>query len=252
MGKFDNRVALVTGGASGIGNAISERLAREGAQVVLADINLEAAQSAAADITEQGGTAVAFQQDVARRQDNEDAVRFAVESFGALHLAVNNAGIGDRTPLADKDLDDWDRVIAINLNGVAYGCHYQLKQFLAQEDREHCAIVNLSSIHGSVGRAGGIEAYTAAKHGVVGLTKALAADYAATGIRVNCVGPGYIDTPLIRKTQGEARQALIAKHPAGRLGKPEEIAAMVSFLLSEEASFANGSYHLVDGGYTAV
>ena len=199
-----------------------------------------------------GGVAAAFRQDVASKEDNEAAVQFAVDTFGALHLAVNNAGVGDHTPLADKDLADWDKVIAINLSGVAYGCHYQLKQFLAQGNTEQCAIVNMSSIHGSVGRAGGIEAYTAAKHGVVGLTKSLAADYAATGIRVNCVGPAYIDTPLIQRAQGEARQALVDKHPAGRLGEPEEIAAVVSFLLSDDASFVNGSYHLADGGYTAV
>lgn len=252
MSKFENKVALVTGGASGIGEAIAKRLASEGAKVVVADINDDAAKDVAAAIEAAGGVAASFRQDVASKEDNEAAVQFAVDTFGALHLAVNNAGVGDHTPLADKDLADWDKVIAINLSGVAYGCHYQLKQFLAQGNTEQCAIVNMSSIHGSVGRAGGIEAYTAAKHGVVGLTKSLAADYAATGIRVNCVGPAYIDTPLIQRAQGEARQALVDKHPAGRLGEPEEIAAVVSFLLSDDASFVNGSYHLADGGYTAV
>ena len=178
MGKFDNKVALVTGGASGIGKAIAERLANEGAKVVVADLNEDAAKEVAAAIEANGGNATAFRQDVASKEDNEAAVQFAVDTYGALHLAVNNAGIGDHTPLADKDLADWDRVISINLSGVAYGCHYQLKQFLAQANTEQCAIVNMSSIHGSVGRAGGIEGYTAAKHGVVGLTKSLAADYA--------------------------------------------------------------------------
>lgn len=131
MSKFENKVALVTGGASGIGEAIAKRLASEGAKVVVADINDVAAKDVAAAIEAAGGVAAAFRQDVASKEDNEAAVQFAVDTFGALHLAVNNAGVGDHTPLADKDLADWDKVIAINLSGVAYGCHYQLKQFLA-------------------------------------------------------------------------------------------------------------------------
>lgn len=252
MGKFDHRVALVTGAASGIGRAIAKDLAREGARVVLTDINLEAAQDVAAEIETAGGTAKAFKHDTSSRQDNEAAVKFAVDTFGALHLAVNNAGIGDATPLAEKDLDEWDRVISINLTGVAYGCHYQLKQFLTQDDTDSCAIVNMASIHGSVARKGGLVAYTAAKHGVVGLTKAIAADYADKGIRCNSVGPAYIDTPLLKNIKDEARDYLKTLHPAGRLGEAEEVAAVVRFLLSNDASFVNGSYHLVDGGYTAI
>ena len=147
MSKFENKVALVTGGASGIGEAIAKRLASEGAKVVVADINDVAAKDVAAAIEAAGGVAAAFRQDVASKEDNEAAVQFAVDTFGALHLAVNNAGVGDHTPLADKDLADWDKVIAINLSGVAYGCHYQLKQFFAQGNTEQCAIVNLSLIH---------------------------------------------------------------------------------------------------------
>lgn len=252
MGKFDGRVALVTGGASGIGKAISEELAREGAKVVLTDINLEAAEKVASDIENAGGTAAAFQQDASSKEDNEKAVAFAVETYGALHLAVNNAGIGDATPLAEKDLDEWDKVIGINLSGVAYGCHYQLKQFLAQGCETPCAIVNMSSIHGSVARKGGLVAYTAAKHGVVGLTKAITADYADRNIRCNAVGPAYIDTPLLKNIKDEAREYLKSLHPQGRLGEAAEVAKLVSFLLSDDASFINGSYHLVDGGYTAV
>lgn len=252
MSTFTNKVALVTGGASGLGEGVALDLAAKGAKVVVTDINLEGAEKVAEEIRQAGGEAVAFKMDSASREDNRKAVEFAVEKFGALHLAVNNAGIGGKAaPVGEMDLDDWDRVIAINLSGVAYGNRYQIEQFLKQDDGEKTAIVNMASIHGTVA-APGNSAYTAAKHGVVGLTKNAAAEYGPQGIRVNAVGPGYINTPLLENLPKEHYDALAAKHSLGRLGETPEVVALVSFLLSDEASFITGSYHLVDGGYTAV
>lgn len=249
---FAGKVALVTGAASGLGEGIAKDLAARGAKVVATDINLEGLERVVSEITDAGGEAVAFKMDSSSREDNRGAVELAVEKFGALHLAVNNAGIGGaQASVGEMDLDEWDRVIGINLNGVAYGNRYQIEQFLKQDDADKCAIVNMASIHGTVAALGN-SAYTAAKHGVVGLTKNAAAEYGPQGIRVNAVGPGYIRTPLLEQLPQEAFDMLSSKHSLGRLGETPEVVALVNFLLSEDASFITGSYHLVDGGYTAV
>ena len=176
----------------------------------------------------------------------------AVKTYGGLHLAVNNAGIGGKAaPVGELDLDDWDRVIGINLNGVLYGLRYQIPAML-EAGAEKSAIVNISSIHGSVA-APNNAAYTAAKHGVVGLTKNAAAEYGSQKLRINAVGPAYIKTPLLEKSLDEATMtALEEKHTLTRLGTSEEVANLVTFLLSDQASFITGSYHLVDGGYTSI
>lgn len=247
--EFCDRVAFITGAGSGIGAAVAIRLAAEGARVAVADIDDLGADRTVHLIREAGGYAEALAVDVSDPISVESAVTKAVASFGALHLAVNNAGVtGVTAPTAEYDVQDWRRVIDINLSGVFYGLRYEIPALLTAGGG---AIVNISSVLGTNG-CRHQSAYAAAKHGIVGLTKCAALEYADQCVRVNTVAPGYIETPLI--TEGCTpfiRRSLIRAHPIGRLGLASEVAEMVAFLLSERASFITGSYHLVDGGYSA-
>lgn len=249
MGILDNKVALVTGAGSGIGLAIAHAYAKEGAKVIISDINEEHGQQAAEDLKAKGGEATFVKADTAKPEEVEALVQKTVEIYGRLDIACNNAGIGgEQAETGDYSLDGWRKVLSINLDGVFYGCKYELEQM---EKNGGGIIVNMASIHGTVA-APLSSAYTAAKHGVVGLTKNIGAEYGQKNIRCNAVGPAYIDTPLLESLSDDMKNALIAKHPMGRLGKAEEVAELVLFLSSEKSSFMTGGYYLVDGGYTAV
>lgn len=246
---FNGKVAIVTGAASGIGAAVAKALAADGASVVLADLDRRGAEEVTEAIVAKGGKAIALETNVADALEVEAMVEAAKRTYGGLHLAVNNAGIGGPSaPTGEYPLEGWHKVIDTNLHSVFYGMRYQIPAIIASGGG---AIVNMASILGSVGFANA-PAYVAAKHGILGLTKVAAMEYAKQGVRINSIGPGFIDTPLLSKNLDEAALTYVrGLHPVGRLGTSEEVAALTSFLLSDQASFITGSYHLVDGGYTA-
>jgi NAD(P)-dependent dehydrogenase (short-subunit alcohol dehydrogenase family) len=250
-GSFAGKVAFVTGAANGIGRAAALAFAREGARVVVADVSEQGNQETVRLIEAQGGRALAVRCDVSRAEDVKTALDRTVEAFGRLDFAFNNAGVEQKklTPLAELDEEEWDRILNIDLRSVFLCMKYEIPLILKQGGG---AIVNTSSGAGVVGIKGN-PAYTAAKHGVIGLTRSAALDYAAQNVRVNAVCPGYIDTPMMGRFTGgtsEGRAKVIAEEPVGRMGKPEEIAAAVVWLCSDAAAFVIGHAMVIDGGQT--
>jgi NAD(P)-dependent dehydrogenase (short-subunit alcohol dehydrogenase family) len=245
MGKLDGKVAIVTGAGSGIGRAIALHYAEEGAKVVLSDVNEEGGRETLNTLKANGGEAVFLKADVSKPEDHQALVNAAVKTYGGLHIACNNAGItGPLAPTAEYPVEGWNNVIAVNLSGVFYGMKAQIPAMLASGGG---SIVNISSILGQVGfrNASG---YAAAKHGILGLTKTAALEYADQNIRINAVGPAFIRTPMISAIEEEL---IVPLHPAGRIGEVDEVTGIVLLLSSDDASFMTGGYYPVDGGYLA-
>ncbi len=249
MKMLEDKVAIVTGAASGIGKEIALKYAAEGAKVVVSDINEESGKQTVTLITKASGQAIFVKADTSKPSDCESLVAQAVKHFGGLHIACNNAGIGGPSkPVGEYPIDGWNDVIGVNLSGVFYGMRYQIPAIL---DSGGGSIVNIASILGQVGFRNSC-AYVAAKHGVVGLTQNAALEYSGQKIRVNAVGPGFIKTPLLEKNLDEATTKLLATlHPIGRLGEAWEVAELVLWLSSDKASFVSGSFYSIDGGYLA-
>lgn len=245
--RLKGKNMLVTGGASGIGLATVKRCLAEGANVVLSDLAHSEGAARAQELDGQGGRCLFIPCDVGSTEQVNALVEGTVRELGSLDIVFSNAGIGGMSPAHETSDEEWQRVINVNLNGVFRIARASLAQMYRQGSG---SIINCASILGTLGQSGTV-AYSASKGAVVNMTRTLAIEAAPQGVRVNSIGPGYIDTPLLKDLPGEMRQALISLHPIGRLGRDEEIANAVLFLGSDEASFVTGAYLLVDGGYAA-
>src|SRR5690349_6858909 len=251
--KLEQRVAVITGAGSGIGQAMARLFAGEGARILAADVNESAAQETARMITEAGGTCRTFAVDVSRPEQVRAMIEAAIAAFGRIDILCNNAGIGSTTDVVECEPDEWDRVMTVNVKSVYLGCKYAIPHMLAQGGG---VIVNTASVAGMVGlpkRA----SYSASKGAVIALTRQVAVEYVEQGIRVNCLCPGTVDSPWVGRLLQQAddpvaaRQALVARQPLGRLGTPDEIAAAALYLVSDDAAFITGTGLVIDGGLTA-
>jgi NAD(P)-dependent dehydrogenase (short-subunit alcohol dehydrogenase family) len=256
MKSFQDKVALITGGSSGIGRATAVAFAREGVKVVVTSRRENEGKETVRLIKEAGGEGLFIRTDVSKEADVKAMVEGTVKAYGHLDYAFNNAGIeGNAAPLAEQTVDDYESVLGINVRGVFLSMKYEIPQMLKNGGG---AIVNMSSIDGLIGFPG-ISLYVASKHAVIGLTKSAALEYAKSGIRINAVGPGAIETDMVDRfvskvsagKEEEIRQQFAAMHPIGRFGKPEEIASAVLYLCSDGASFVTGQTLALDGGFTA-
>lgn len=248
MTNWNDKTVIVTGAASGIGKACAELFADYGANVVLSDLESSAGEEVAARFRDEGAEAMFVGCDVSNPEQIQGLVDSAVETFGALDVAVNNAGVrGDMMPLAEIELEHWQQIIDVNLTGVFTGMKAQIQAML---DSGGGSIVNVASVAGQVGFPD-VAAYTASKHGVVGLTRTAALEYSSQGIQINCIGPAVIETPMVEDMTGdeESREQLLGAHPIGRFGTPREVAELIAFLGGDEAGFITGSFIPIDGGY---
>ncbi len=250
MPRLEDKVAIITGGGSGIGAATARLFGSEGCRVTVVDIRRDAADATTQAICESGGTATTVQADVTQANDVQAMIDATLQAYGRLDILFNNAGIGVQGDVVDMPEEVWDQVIDLNLTGVFLGCKYAIPKMIEQGGG---SIINTASIMGLVG--GSLSAvYPATKGGVVLLTRNAALDYAKYNIRVNCICPGHIETPLLQRlfaNEPDKREELLRNYPIGRLGQPREIAEGTLFLASDEASFVTGTTLVIDGGYTA-
>jgi len=250
--RLDGKVAIITGGASGMGRVAGTMFAREGARVVLADVSEEAAESAAAEVRAAGGDATAVAADVSREDDARRMVEHAVATYGRVDCLYNNAGImpaADHS-VVDTDVDTWDRVMAVNVRGVFLGCKYAIPRMVEQRSG---SIINIASFVAILGCSVPQDAYTASKGAVLALTRSLAVQFAPQGVRTNAISPGPIETPLLLDwlvKDEEAKRIRLARNPTGRFGKPEEIVHVATYLASDESRWTNGANLVIDGGIT--